>query len=276
MTLLADLVPQIAAPEPATTLALAYLLRSNDSVAQAFVALLGPTGLPAFSPVDIQTEKRAGGGRPDLTVRDPDNRIRILVENKFWADLTDAQPVTYLDALPEDPPGAVLFIVPKRRMPWLWDELQHRCQDRYPLRGGDGTETLTWGRAGTRTLAVTNWRHVLDTLSEAAPDCGIWRCDMDQLRGLVKAQENVEPFLPLRDEEVGAAEVAGRILNYIQLSPDIVNALVRKGLAAGVGNLSAGSTWVGQYLVLQEDSGCGWASPTRAGNGGDSPRSGPN
>ena len=88
MSLLGYLVPRIAASgeEPAATQALAYLLNASTGVAEAFVGIVAPTGIEGFTPGRIAAEEQYGDHFPDLTIRGTDGVVRILVENKFWAD----------------------------------------------------------------------------------------------------------------------------------------------------------------------------------------------
>ena len=62
MTLLGYLIPRIASngEEPAATQALAYLLKASTDVAQAFVDVVGRTGIAAFMPGRITAEERHG------------------------------------------------------------------------------------------------------------------------------------------------------------------------------------------------------------------------
>ena len=108
MSLLAHLVSCRWPAEPTATQALAYLLRSEEA-ARDFVQLLVPAGIPAFRPSHIVAEEQHEDGQPDLTVRDREDQVRILVENKFWSGLTKHQPVTYLEQLPENV-AAALFV----------------------------------------------------------------------------------------------------------------------------------------------------------------------
>ena len=171
MSLLAHLiVGQDRAEEPAATLALAYILNSSPDVARALVAVLGQAGV-GFEPGRIESELEYGESRPDVTIRDSAGRVRIFVENKFWAGLTEAQPVSYLRELPEDPPSALLFIVPEPRVPTVWRELKDRCaQASPPLDLGDESPmgNVTWIRVGGRTLLITSWKHILEALLDAA------------------------------------------------------------------------------------------------------------
>ncbi len=251
MPLLAHLVPRIAGAgvEPAATQALAYLLRS-DATANAFVSLLAPAGLDPFPPAAIAAEQHLPDDtRPDLAVRDPDGHLRLLVENKFWAGLTDAQPLAYLEAGPVAPPSTVLFIAPYQRLTSLWPEIKRRLTGRFSLENETATETLIWGRTGGRTLTLTSWRHVLVTLSEATADRTLRR-DIAQLRELTD-QMNTDVFLPLTEAELSDVAVPRRLINYADLVNDIAGRLLRDGLADKKG-LQTGHTAYrsGRYLRL--------------------------
>ena len=86
----------------------------------SFRRLVSPSGR-------AESEVEQGEGQPDLTIYDAANQPRVFVENKFWAGLTDAQPVGYINALPEDVGSALLFVVPGQRLPSVWGELKARC-----------------------------------------------------------------------------------------------------------------------------------------------------
>ena len=64
---------------------------------------------------------------PDLVGNDDTDVTRLMLEAKFWAGLTDRQPVDYLRRLPEG--GMLLFVAPGSRLPSLWPELLRRCHD---------------------------------------------------------------------------------------------------------------------------------------------------
>ena len=127
MSVLAHIVLNGSLPaEPAATRALAHILNSSPHIARAFVAMLRPASVD-FEPGHIKAEFGHEDSRPDLTIHDSHGRVRTFVENKFWAGLTDAQPVSYLGGLPDDPPASLLFIVPQRRVATVWNELKLRC-----------------------------------------------------------------------------------------------------------------------------------------------------
>jgi hypothetical protein len=260
MSLLGYLIPRIASngEEPAATRALAYLLNESADIAMAFVDVVGRTGIAAFTPGRIAAEERHGDYFPDLTIRDGDGVVRILVENKFWAGLTDAQPVAYLEALPHDRSSALVFIVPHQRVHGLWGELRDKCgRDAVELGSESSTASITWASAGNRTLAATSWRHILGTLEQAAVDGGhsALRQDIVQLRGLTD-QMNAGEFLPLHEDEVTDVNVARRLINYSELIEEIVGRLVADGIASTKGVRPAhGYTSAGRYLRLHAKFG---------------------
>ena len=148
MSLLGHLVPRIASSgaEPAATQALAYILNAAPGMATAFVDVVGRTGIAPFTPGRIAAEEQQGHDFPDVTIRDADGTVRILVENKFWAGLTDAQPLAYLKELPREGSAALVFVVPHQRMYGLWGELKEKCRDKgVELEDESTTDTIKWG-----------------------------------------------------------------------------------------------------------------------------------
>jgi len=100
-------------------------------------------------------------GRPDLVGINGAGKQVLLVEAKFWAGLTDKQPLVYLDRLP--PGGALLVIAPAGRSTLLWAELRKRL-----LEGGQAFEErpisshgVNAGMVGGKLMALVSWRAVL-------------------------------------------------------------------------------------------------------------------
>ena len=155
------------------------------------------------------------------------------MENKFWAGLTDAQPVSYLRDLPEDPPSALIFVVPEQRVSTVWNELGRRC-GQAELEWED---TFSYGsvksaRVGRKTLLIASWRVILERLRDTARSAGHDTIENDilQLQGLTGRIDS-EAFLPLREEEGTDQETARRLVNYVELIEDIINELVNAEIA---------------------------------------------
>ena len=257
-SVLAHVVSRMGPPEPAATQALAYILQQSPNISRAFVGLLGEAGI-TFEPGRIESERGHNGpGIPDLTIRDTDGNIRVLVENKFWAGLTEAQPVGYLKTLPDDMDSALLFIVPEQRVDTVWKQLKERCRE----EGFDLVEERELDRvkrvqvAETRAMLITHWNNALDTLQRAADRHEIER-DVLQLRGLAE-QEDLEAFLPLRSDEVTNADVARRMINYVELVEPIVNKLVNANGIVNAGRPSHDFHAIGRYLNFLSVSPTVW------------------
>ena len=259
--------------EPAATQALNYILNSDKDrdIARAFVGMLRDADIE-FEPGHIEAELGHEEAQPDLTIQDMDGHVRVFVENKFWAGLTDAQPVSYLEKLPEDPPSALLFIVPEQRVPTIWTELKSRCNEAgLEWTSASGESVLTWARIGGKTMAIMSWRQVLERLLDAARAGGHDDLAQDvlQLRGLT-SQMDLEAFLPLRTDEVTDQQVARRMINYSDLIEDITKKLKGSGVADTKrlrpthGYYTAGrylrvhsrfQLWLGVHLEVWRDAG---------------------
>ena len=248
VSLLGHLVPLMRQPEPAATQALAYILKSAPGIVGEFVLLLtGERFETGRIGSEWQFENRV---QPDVVIFDGHGKVRLFVENKFWAPLTRNQPVAYLRALPDSGQSVLAFIAPKDRVFSLWNELKERCRsEKLGLADELSRDGYRRIRAGERTLLLTNWRFVLESLRRVAAaggHAGIVH-DIDQLRGLTERM-NSGVFLPLRGDEPTNLRVARRLLNYASLIDDIVAGLIEGRVADTSGLAAAG--W-GRYLNLQ-------------------------
>ena len=250
MSVLAHIVSQNLAPEPAATQALAYILRSSPELAASLTDLLWPD--VGFKLGHVESEQSFDDVRPDLTIYDSDGQHRIFVENKFWAGLTDAQPVQYLSALPDDLPTGLVFIVPEQRIPTIWTELKRRSSAAYEFGNESSSDRTTRLRMGTRTMCVTSWRHVLILLERTCPNDDLRR-DVLQLAGLAKFSES-EGFPPLRSNELTDLNLPRRMFDYCDLVEDIVTELKSRGVARTDGLLPT-HTWfdTGRYFRVVDE-----------------------
>lgn len=235
--------------EPAATQALAYILKSPD-IARAFVGMLCDANIE-FEPGRIEAELAHEDGQPDLTIHDTDGRVRVFVENKFWAPLTPAQPVSYLGELPEAPPSALVFVVPDQRVATVWSELMDRCKEAgLDWANAPGEGSVMRARVGCKTISVTSWEYVLKRLLDAADSGKLDSLarDIRQLQGLA-SKMNLEAFLPLRDGEASDQEATRRLINYMGLINSVVNELVSTEIVDVKGlNRTATFDYIGRYF----------------------------
>ena len=275
-SILAHVIPKITQAEPAATRALHYLLDASDKVAERFVDLVGS------EPFDIGRIGSewiyAKGVRPDLAIHDAGTGdVRVFVENKFRAWLTDFQPVEYLNALPPRETSVLAFIAPEDRIDELWGGLTARCRGAdFHLSEESTTADLCRIRVArieqnhARRLVLTSWRRVLEALQHAAATGGEATLEQDivQLRGLTEemrweASEAAPPdapagvsfagseetFLPLRADEPTDAGAAGRLLDYCGLIDEVTRRLVADPSWDTKGMRASG---FGRYLRVHE------------------------
>ena len=219
--------------EPIATQSLAHILNAHPDIARAFVGLLSLVNIE-FEPVHIEAEIEHEGNQPDLTIKDDHGEVRVLVENKFWAGFTEAQPVAYLGHLSEDDSGGLLFIVPEQRVLTVWNELKLRCREaNLECENGKDNGPIIWSSVDcNKSMLITNWSHVLNVLLTAAHFGGHGRVcnDILQLQDLANRMD-LESFLPIRSEELTDQETAHRLINYSALIEDITQKLKDSGLA---------------------------------------------
>lgn len=218
-------------PEDAATDGLAFLLSANREVARVFqqyVERITGLRLPPLVLFEAQVSQQ-GMERPDIVASTGEGSQLLFIENKFWAGLTENQPVQYLKDLIRHSgvldAAVLVFVCPERSSAMYWDELNRRVKEDRELAlmnacGGapSGASTLV-RRFGERlALAVIPWRRLLELLSQAAADAGDRGIveDVVQLRSLVERVDEEQAFLPLRSEELGA-EFGKRWRQYEQL-----------------------------------------------------------
>lgn len=240
-------------PENVATEALAYVLRTSTAVSRAFEDYLRrvvdvPTGLHYVT-------QSAGddGATPDLAGLASDGSSPLLVEAKFWAGLTDHQPVSYLSRLPVKRPAMLLFVVPSVRMEVLWTEVLARSTAAGLTKTGGqtGGEYRNAPVDAEHALAMTSWRSLLAALVDAAiaADDRSARSDLDQLNGLCERMDG-EGFVPLTGEDLSGS-VAIRILQYTDLINRVVDRMVADGVAStkGLTTSASASRW-GRYIAI--------------------------
>ena len=99
----------------------AYLLNKYPAANDALQKIVNIDPMPSHYLTELSTNKN---GRPDITGLDDMGAKLIIIEGKFWANLTDNQPINYLRELSEN--GKLLFLVPDQRLKSLEREIKKR------------------------------------------------------------------------------------------------------------------------------------------------------
>jgi len=98
-----------------------YLLNEYQSARDALTSVLGIDTVPSYYVTELSTKSN---GRPDVTGLDLNGNKVVIIEGKFWASLTENQPVNYLKELTQD--GKLLFLTPDKRISSLRIEVEKR------------------------------------------------------------------------------------------------------------------------------------------------------
>jgi hypothetical protein len=254
-SILADLALRLAkSPEDVATEGLAYVL-SRSTAARACVQRLAGQWAPVELPpiVLFQSQAAKDGSRPDIEAYDAHGKPVLIFENKFWAGLTPAQPIEYLQRLAAQG-GVLCFVAPQARLPLLWPELfQRATTGPAQLRVLCQESDLIVAHVGeNRSLVLTSWPFLLGHLSEALEAHGDLAlvADIRQLIGLA-ARMDTSGFIPF-----SAADLTAPTARHILQFCDVVNGavdehLLRQPFASIRGLRATGGTgWFGRYVRL--------------------------
>jgi len=240
--------------ENLATEALCYLLRSRPPAAAGVIDLARAFGTDLPSGLVFQTQNHAveDSSIPDLVGVAPGGSTPLVCEIKFWAGLTDNQPVTYLGRLPADEPGLLLFVAPLRREAYLKAELSRRLGD----AGFTAVEADLLGpgsalRVGGHTVGIIGWRPLLAAIESRLQNAGDrdGLSDLRQIQGLADRMDE-DAFLPLTSEELSGG-TGPRIIQLTGLLDDVVTRLTAAGLISIKGlRAAATARWVGRWIRL--------------------------
>ena len=254
-TLFAKLAPQFSVQtENVAVEALGHILSGSEAArgALADVLLAGGADLGRIAQVRTQVTGEENE-RPDLVGFDQDGEKRLLIEAKFWAGLTESQPVAYLESLTETP-SALLFVAPEARLDSLWAEVCRKVSKSGMSLdlGDDGTDGLKSATVNDDLyLLLTSWRSLLSRMAAKAAHAADSHAEADlrQLRGLCEWEDG-EAFLPLRAEEFGL-EFPRRVLGLQRLVDDATNRGCQAGFISVKGLQVTPRGWgYGRYVRL--------------------------
>ncbi len=169
--------------------------------------------------------------RPDLVGYDNNCDERVLIEVKFWAELTDNQPNGYIKRLPDGGSTLVMFLVPEERVQSLWQELRRRMTQEFgPLVETDSERRCVRVQKTQKHLMIASWSGLLDSMAARTRDYGETGVETEirQLRSLAKYAFD-GAFKPIRrGEEFGADSE-----NWQRQFKRLIDAATERGIEQG-------------------------------------------
>jgi len=228
------------------------VLESSEAARSGMTKLLRGI-LPDLPPLRFKTQQSEGTIRPDMwgfAGAEP----RVFVENKFWAGLTDNQPVSYLKQLAAYSKSTVLLIVaPAARQHTLWRELSSRLLDSgisvFPQNAPAGVAYAVATQLGP-VLALTSWTNILSVLEHEAVDDPSARGDLVQLRALCDSAD-ADAFTPVTHSDMSDQRTPAFVLQLSSIVQSSVDLAVTEK-AISIRGLRPQASWdrIGRYVML--------------------------
>lgn len=225
MALLAHLYPHIkGSQEDIATLSLQYLLMQSKELNSAFtkrISAIMHTELEDTMQYLCQVVgKDEGKERPDMAGINSQGEEIILFEMKFYASLTENQPLTYLDRLSLNRGKGLVFICPTARRTNLWAKLEDYCKDREIEHIDNGCI-----KVNGIILAITTWAEIIELLEQTTASVAIaYSSDVVQLKAYCNMIDD-EAFIPFSAEDLSAG-MASKCERYYQIVDEVIELLL--------------------------------------------------
>jgi hypothetical protein len=246
--------------ENVATEALAYILGYSKAARNGMMKLLRGI-VPKMPDLRFQTQQSENGSRPDMWGYNL-NEPRLFIENKFWANLTDNQPVSYLEILAKcQEPTVLLLVVPEARVQMMWRELTRKLKkDISSIPDRDNVSGIAYSDSTDKgpILALTSWTKLIESLErETKNNENEQRAqsDLDQLRALCNAADT---DVPISVEEVSDQRTPAFFLQLGSIVKESVEKAVNEG-SLYKGRFQRQADWerIGQYATFSDEHGAG-------------------
>lgn len=229
---------------------LTYILQQSISARNAINKIVKSDFGLEFGNMSYSTQN-AGDKleRPDISGYDNDGNEVLIMEAKFWAALTENQPVEYLNRLL--PKGVLMFICPTLRVRPVFDELVKRINAVSLVHTIDyQSHAITIDE--TRHIIVKTWNEILGTIKNRLVQDNeqLLISDVDQIIGFCDTIDS-NAFLPLQSDDLSPKH-ARRINSYNDIVDKVVNVLIGHKIVS-TPNLKASSKKSGYIKYMKSN-----------------------
>lgn len=246
--------------EDVATDALAYILNTHDSAQRGWMKILKGIA-PDVPDLRFRTQLSEGNIRPDMWGYSG-LETYLYVENKFWAGLTDNQPIAYLEELASHPHQTLLLmIVPGAREQTMIAELSRRMLEAKISYIEDkiNNKEIVWCLKTSLgpALALSSWPRVIEYLKMESVDNPVALSDLSMLQSLCDAAD-IGRFVPMNSSEINNQLIPTLILQLGQVIRDATQLGLRHQIISNQG-LTETVNWekFGKYLWLNEPNSVG-------------------
>jgi len=217
--------------EDVATDALAFIVNSSEAARSGLVKVF--RGIePDLPSLLFRTQQTEDSVRPDMWGLDG-TTPRVFIENKFWAGLTENQPVAYLRLFSKSTKTSVLLVaVPETRQETVWRELLHRLSDAKVCTSNRDPSASFYRVVETDIgpiLALTSWGKLLLAIETELTDDPQPRNDLLQLRALCDAADR-NAFVPLTSGELTNQRMPAFVFQLNAIVQGAVDLAVTEGV----------------------------------------------
>lgn len=255
-SLLGSLVSSLSSsPENIATEALCFILRNSNHAKNFFLHYLNKFSIEVTGDIHFQTQLHDDGKIPDLVGLNNEGNKVIIVENKFWAGLTENQPISYLSMLPKEEPAILLFLAPSLRIISLFNELIRRVEaDKYESQKMilSEVESKVIKLNKYHFLAITSWRSILTFILNGVEQehDKASASDIHQLLGLTERMDE-EAFIPFESFDLGIKQGIS-LKQFSQVINESISIMEKRNIIHLGGLKQAhGAGWYGRYFFLK-------------------------
>jgi hypothetical protein len=224
MSLLALFFNQIkSSQEDIASEGLRYILQNSDfakSIIASQIESKTNIHLPELNYVSQISKKDLG--RTDISGIDNNGNEIIIFESKFWASLTENQPVSYLNRLNNN--SVLAFICPNLRKSSLYIELRKILIEQN-IKFESDENLLKFELDNNKYILIQSWIEILNPIKTILKvnNQDNLVSDIDQIIGFCEIIDK-NSFLPLNDKDL-SPEIGRKIASYYELTDEVISEL---------------------------------------------------
>lgn len=205
---------------------LTYILQRSKSARLAINRIFKSDCGLDFGDLNFRTQKIGGNlERPDISGYDNDGKEVLILEAKFWASLTDNQPLEYLNRIQKN--SALIFICPTLRVRPIFDELLKRLKAT-EISFNQDNDSHSISFENDKYMMVKTWNEILGTIKVQLVQDNEQTLisDIDQIIGFCDTIDS-NAFLPIQSDDL-SPKYAKRNNSYYDLIDKVVDELKKR------------------------------------------------
>ena|SRR5690554_1568068 len=224
MSLLARFFNQIkSSQEDIASEGLRYILQNSDlakSIIKGQIKTKTNIELPELN--YVSQISKTDLGRTDISGIDINGNETVIFEAKFWASLTENQPISYLKRLSDN--SVLAFICPSLRKNSLYIELIKKLNEQN-IEFKTDENLLKFELENNKFILIQSWTEILEPIKTIlkANNQDNFVSDIDQIIGFCEIIDK-NSFIPLNDRDL-SPEIGRRISSFYELTDEVISEL---------------------------------------------------